>query len=185
MNCSLGWMLLSWTMSPKWDALSSCLMEGFRKTCYQELAIISEIKRAQQILRRFCLVIMESDGCMEAQLSSRVGGDNQRGGLPPPRKPNWKHEGWTCSTCFPIIFFFPLVTVNCFLVLKSIMQYQPLWLEHSPWEAVSTLRRGSAEPGTTALTPEVHYASGKTSPQHHWRQHYTQWPLGRALLLDK
>lgn len=44
------------------------------------------------------------------------------------------------------------------------MQYQPLWLELSPWEAVSTLTRGSTKPRTAALTPEVHYAPGKTSP---------------------
>lgn len=63
--------------------------------------------------------------------------------------------------------------MNCFLVLKSIMQYQPLWLEFSPWEAVSTLTRGSTKPRTAALTPRSPLCPRENFPlqSHHWRQH--------------
>ena len=87
---------------------------------------------------------------------------------------------------FPIICFLFLVTVKCFLLLKSLMQYQPLWLEHSPFEAISTLRRSSVKPGTIALTPKVHYAPGEMCPQQHHRGSRTRSDTqGRAVLLGQ
>ena len=113
------------------------------------------------------------------------GGEKDYAVYPPPRKPNWKHEGWSCSACSPSCFLFH-VTVNCFLLLKSLMQYQPLWLQHSPFEAISTLRRSSVKPGTITLTPKVHYAPGKTCPQQHHRGSRTcSVTRGRAVLLGQ
>lgn len=66
------------------------------------------------------------------------------------------------------------------------MQYQPLGLGLSPWEAVSTLTRGSVKPGTTALTPEAHYAPGEISSQlYHWGQHLHIKTPGQSSSLDR
>lgn len=97
-----------------------------------------------------------------------------------------KTWGMELPTCFLTHLF--VFSCHCELLCssKSIMQYQPLWLELSPWEAVSILTRGCAKPGTTALTPEVYYAPQETSPQQHqWRQHLHTMTPGRSSPLEE
>lgn len=130
-------------------------------------------------------MIVESDGYMETQLSSRVGGEKDHAVYPLLGSPIENMRDGAVPFVSHQLFSF-----SCHCELLSSSQ------EHNAMSTPLTrafslggskrIKKRQCKARNSSIDPRSPLCPGKMSlQQHYWGQHYTPWTLGRALLFGQ